>query len=615
MTKEKEILSSLVVFSKYAKYRTDLKRRETWDEIVDRYVNMLCQKYPTLSTEITSNARFIRHKEVLPSMRALQFAGAAMEVNNTRGYNCCYLPVDSIYAFSETMFLLLGGTGVGYSVQTHHVAQLPAITKPTKQRKYLIQDSIIGWADAVKALMKAYLAGKPLPDFDFRDIRLKGTKLKTAGGKAPGPEPLKKCLFEIQLILDRKQDGEQLTDLECHDIMCHIANAVLAGGIRRAAMICLFSRDSIAMLECKYGAWWELNEQRGRANNSAVLPRASVTQEEFIKLWEKIEDSGSGEPGIYWTNDIEWGTNPCCEVALRPFQFCNLCEINADTIENQVDLNVRAEVAAFFGTLQAGFTDFHYLRPIWQKTTEKDALVGVGMTGIASGKVLTLDLTQAAKIIKAKNEILSKQIGINPAARCTLVKPSGTTSLVLGSSSGIHAWHWKYFLRTIRFNINEDVASYMQIFHPELCEIDKLRSSELCVRVPMKAPEGAILRTETAIDLLERVKKFSKEWILPGHTDGANTHNVSATISIKSNEWETVGDWMWENKEFYNGLSVLPFDGGSYIQAPFENCTEEEYNSRLATLHDVDLTKVQEVDDNTAFTQTEACAGGRCEIT
>ena len=641
MTREKEILSSLIVFSKYAKFRTNLKRRETWNEIVNRYVEMLCKKYPTLSKEIANNAEYIREKKILPSMRSLQFAGAAMEINNSRGYNCCYLPIDSIHAFSESMFLLLGGTGVGYSVQTHHIAKLPAITKPTKTRRYLIQDSIIGWADAIKVLLKAYLDSKSLPIFDFSDIRKKGAKLVTAGGKAPGPEPLKKCLFEIQLILDRKQDGESLTDLECHDIMCHIANSVLAGGIRRSAMICLFSRDSTAMLECKYGSWWELNEQRGRANNSAVLPRQSVTQEEFFKLWKKIEDSGSGEPGIYWTNDIEWGTNPCCEVALRPFQFCNLCEINADTIEDQYDLNRRAGVAAFFGTLQAGFTDFHYLRPIWQKTTEKDALIGIGMTGIASGKVLKLNLIEAARIVKEGNKNWAEKIGINSAARCTLVKPSGTTSLVLGSSSGIHAWHWKHFLRTIRFNISEDVASYMQIFHPELCEIDKLKSDVLCVRIPMKAPDEAILRTETAINLLERVKKFSKEWIQPGHNDGENTHNVSATISIDKNreyfgpnyenfqysnteysshisesitEWEKVGDWMWENKDVYNGLSVLPFDGGTYMQAPFENCTEEEYNSRLANLHDIDLTKVNEIDDNTAFTQTEACSGGKCEI-
>jgi len=642
MTKEKEILSNLIIFSKYAKYRDDLKRRETWLEIVDRYVKMMVDKYPHLYKEIEFNANYIRDKRILPSMRALQFAGAAIEANNARGYNCCYLPVDSIHAFSETMFLLLGGTGVGFSVQKHHVDQLPCITIPTKHRKFLVADDIMGWGDAVKALMKAYLQGKPLPVFDFSQIRPKGARLITAGGKAPGPEPLKKCLNEIQRILDRKRDGEKLTPLECHDIQCHIANAVLAGGIRRAAMISLFSATDTEMLECKYGNWWELNEQRGRSNNSAVLHRGYITEGDFKRLWEKIELSGSGEPGIYWTNDVEWGTNPCCEVALRPYQFCNLCEINGDTIEDQEDLNNRARVAAFFGTLQAGFTDFHYLRPIWKKTTEQDALLGVGITGIGGGKLEALSLQKAAKLVTATNEIVSAEIGINQAARTTLIKPSGTTSLVLGCSSGIHAWHDEYFLRTIRFNLNEDIASYMLVNHPELCEIDQLRSDVLCVRVPMKAPKKAIMRSESAIDTLERVKHFSEKWILPGHIDGINTHNVSATISIDKNreygrsgaynfpidedfkkgknrefisEWEAVGEWMWENRFFYNGLSVLPYDGGTYVQTPFETCTKEEYEKRVATLTDVDLTKVIEIEDNTAFTQDTACAGGKCEIT
>lgn len=324
MLKEKEILSNLIIFSKYAKYRDDLKRRETWEEIVSRYVTMMVKKYPVLEKEIVLNSRYILNKKVLPSMRALQFAGPAMEVNNARGYNCCYLPIDNYHAFSETMFLLLGGTGVGYSVQKHHIDCLPMIVKPTKTRRYLVQDSIIGWADAVKALMKAYLSGSSLPDFDFRDIRAKGSRLITAGGKAPGPEPLKECLFEIQKILDRKQTGEYLSTLECHDILCYIANAVLAGGIRRAAMIALFSKDDTEMLECKYGSWWELNEQRGRANNSAILERDNITEQEFKELWKKIELSNCGEPGFYFTNDKDWGTNPCCEVALKPFQFCNL---------------------------------------------------------------------------------------------------------------------------------------------------------------------------------------------------------------------------------------------------------------------------------------------------
>jgi ribonucleoside-diphosphate reductase alpha chain len=637
-----DALGKITVFSKYAKHNPQLQRRETWDEIVDRYQVMMIKKYPKLEEAIVESAKFIREKKVLPSMRALQFAGPAMEVNNARGYNCAYLPVDSLYSFSETMFLLLGGSGVGFSVQKHHVEQLPAIKKQEtyKQRNYLIEDSIMGWADSVKMLMKFYFEGGQKPKFDFRAIREKGARLVTAGGKAPGPEPLKIALAHIDAIMERKADGSKLSPLEAHDIMCHIANSVLAGGIRRSAMISLFSHDDEEMITCKYGNWWELNEQRGRSNNSAVLKRGEVDEAEFMALWKRIEASGSGEPGIYWSNDLDWGTNPCCEIGLRPFQFCNLCEVNVSDVESQEDLNDRVAVASFFGTLQAGFYDFHYLRPIWSKTTQKDALLGIGMTGIGSGEIMKYNLETVANTAKTVNRDVSGLIGTNEAARITCIKPSGTTSLVLGTASGIHAWHAPYYLRTMRFNKNEAIALYLMINHPELCEDDVLRPTDtVCVRIPVKAPEGSIFRTETAIDTLERVKKFSTEWVKPGHINGANTHNVSATISIDKSrkyigvnmsdgqgvryteiadgymdEWEVVGDWMWANRETYNGLSVLPFFGGSYQQAPFEDITEEEYNKRIASVQEIDLTKVVEMDDNVDFGQVAACAGGACEI-
>jgi ribonucleoside-diphosphate reductase alpha chain len=630
-----EALSKITVFSKYAKYIPELNRRETWEEIVGRYEAMMVKKYPYLEEAIKDNITMIRDKKILPSMRALQFAGAAAEVNNARIYNCCYLPIDSIHSFSETMFLLLGGTGVGYSVQTHHVSELPDITKPGKARTYLIEDSIMGWADSVKVLMKAYLEGGFMPKFDFRAIREKGARLVTAGGKAPGPEPLKLCLTHVQAVLDRKSPGETLSPLECHDILCHIANSVLAGGIRRSAMICLFDYTDEEMITCKYGSWWELNEQRGRSNNSAVLPRGEVNEEQFMELWKRVEASGSGEPGLYWSNNQDWGTNPCCEIALRPYQFCNLCEVNVSDVTSQEDLNERVGAAAFFGTLQAGFTNFHYLRPIWAATTQKDALLGIGMTGIGSGEIMKYKLEIAAHIAKKVNQLISEKTGINEAARITCVKPSGTTSLVLGTASGIHAWHNDYYLRTMRFNKNEDIAVYLMMNHPELCEDDVLRPTDtVCVRIPVKAPEGSILRTETALDTLERVKHFSTNWIGSGHVDGENTHNVSATISIDSqrkigngkfdmmgnegetiiNEWETVGQWMWENREFYNGLSVLPYWGGSYQQAPFEDITEEKYNSLISELKEIDITKIKEVSDEVNFNESVACGGGACEL-
>lgn len=577
---------------------------------------MLIERYPVLEDEIRENLNYVIRKKILPSMRAMQFAGVAIERNNSRIYNCAYMPVDDIRAFSEAMFLLLGGTGVGFSVQIEHVDNLPPIKKAIKRKRFLIGDSLEGWADSVKVLLKGYFGVSTyIPDFDYSDIRPKGARLVTAGGKAPGPEPLKICIAHISAILDRKKDGDKLSPLECHDLMCHIANAVLAGGIRRSAMISLFSYEDEEMLTCKFGKWWELNEQRGRANNSVVLPRDSITKEEFFTLWKKIELSGSGEPGFYFTNNTDWGTNPCCEIALRPFQFCNLCEVNVSDVLTQEDLNERVAAAAFFGTLQAGFTNFHYLREIWKTTTEKEALIGVGMTGIASGRVLELDLKEAAVIVKKVNLHLSSKLKIEFAARCTTIKPSGTSSIVLGTSSGIHAWHNDYYLRRVRIGKDEGLYTYLKDNHPELLEDDLLNSRQGIIRIPQMAPPGSILRTESAMELLERIKRFNSEWVGNGLRSGSNANNVSATISIKDDDWTKVGEWMWANKSSYNGLSVLPFDNGNYKQAPFEDISVEEFESLEKTLKDLDLSKVFEPDDSTELQSEAACAGGACTIT
>ena len=463
--------------------------------------------------------------------------------------------------------------------------------------------------------MKSYFTGTSSIDFDFSDIRPKGARLITAGGKAPGPGPLRECLVKLQGIMDTKEDGDKLTTIEVHDMVCHIADAVLAGGIRRAALICLFSPDDDEMISCKSGAWWELNPQRGRANNSAVLLRSITEKDQFWDIWKRIEASGAGEPGIYFTNNVEWGTNPCCEIALKPFQFCNLCEVNVSDIESQEDLNSRVKAAALIGTLQAGYSNFHYLREVWKRTTEKEALIGVSMTGIGSGVVTKYNMTEASEVVKIENERVAKILGINSAARCTTVKPAGTTSLALGTSSGIHAWHNDYYVRRVRVGKNEAIYTYLSIYHPELLEDDKFRPHDTAIiTVPQKAPEGAILRTESPFDLLERVKQVTKEWIKPGHRKGNNTHNVSATISIKNDEWDTIGEWLWENRKFYNGLSVLPFDGHTYVQAPFTDCTEEEYNALMETLKEVDLSKVVELEDMTDLAAEAACAGGACEV-
>ena len=616
----RDILSDITVHMKYAKYIPELNRRETWEELVTRNKTMHLKKYPNLKEEIQTAYEYVYNKKVLPSMRSLQFAGKPIEISPNRLYNCSYLPIDHVDSFSETMFLLLSGCGVGYSVQQHHVKQLPFITSPftKRHRRFVIGDSIEGWADAVKVLIESYLGGRRCSrvKFDYSDIRPKGARLVTSGGKAPGPQPLKECLVKVKGILDAKDDGTQLTSLEVHDIVCHIADAVLAGGIRRAALISLFSAADEEMISCKSGNWWELNAQRGRANNSAVLMRHKITKEFFMDLWKRVELSGAGEPGIYLNNDKDWGTNPCCEIALRPYQFCNLCEVNVSDIADQDDLNARVKTAAFIGTLQAGYTDFHYLREIWRDTTEKDALIGVSMTGIGSNKVMSLDMKKAADVVKRENSRVAKIIGINKAARTTCVKPAGTTSLVLGTSSGIHAWHNDYYVRRLRVGKNEAIYSYLDSNHPELVEDEYFRAHDTAViSVPQAAPEDSIVRTESAFDLLERVKKVSTEWVAPGHRAGSNTHNVSATISLKENEWDKAGEWMWTNRNSYNGLSVLPYNGGTYTQAPFEDITKTEFNKMVKTLSDIDLSNITESDDNTDLSGELACSGGSCEVT
>jgi len=613
-----KILSDITVHMKYAKYVPQKQRRETWYELVTRNKEMHQKKYPQLKEEIEEVYKMVYEKKILPSMRSLQFGGKPIEISPNRIYNCAYLPIDHVDAFAETMFLLLGGTGVGFSVQKHHVDKLPDIKKPNpkRNRRYLIGDSIEGWADAIKVLVESYFGIKSsTPIFDYSDIRQKGALLVTSGGKAPGPQPLKDCIHNIKKVLESKEDGDKMQPIEVHDIVCYIADAVLAGGIRRAALISLFSADDDEMISCKSGAWWELNAQRGRANNSAVLLRHKVTKNFFLDLWKRIELSGAGEPGIYFSNDKDWGTNPCCEIGLRPYQFCNLCEVNASDIESQEDFEKRVRGASFIGTLQAGYTDFHYLRDVWKRTTEKDALIGVGMTGIGSGVVLGYDMKSAAKAVKDENERVANIIGINKAARTTTVKPSGTSSLVLGTSSGIHAWHNDFYIRRIRVGKNESIYTYLNESHPELVEDEIFRPHDTAViSIPQKSPKGSILRYESAFELLERVKKISQEWIKNGHRGGQNTHNVSATISLKEEDWELAGEWMWENRKFYNGLSVLPYNGGTYQQAPFEDCTEEIYNKMMSSLKNVDLTKVVETQDNTNLTGEIACGANGCEI-
>jgi ribonucleoside-diphosphate reductase alpha chain len=549
----------------------------------------------------------------------MQFAGRPVQLNPTRGYNCSYAPVDDIRVFSESMFLLLGGTGFGYSVQKHHIEKLPSILKPNPddRQRFLIDDSIEGWANAIRVLMKSYFGGTQITyDFDFNGIRPKGALLRTAGGRAPGPKPLKDAIYKIKSILDPKSNGDRLRPIEAHDILCHIADAVLAGGIRRAAMIAIFSVDDKEMIRAKYGEWWLTNPQRGRANNSAAFLRHRISKDMLKAFIYAIRESGSGDPGIFLTHDKDWGTNPCGEIGLRNNQFCNLTELNGNMVTDQKSLNDMATAGAFLGTLQASLTDFHYLRGIWRRNTEKEALLGVSMTGIASNTTVGLDLRESARKVLKENERIADIIGINKAARTTCVKPAGTTSLVLGTSSGIHSWWAPYYVRRITLRKENPLYSYLKINYPELVE-EKLAvsSDEAFAIIPIKAPKGASTRYEPLNDMLARVARWNKDWVKVGHRSGQNGNNVSATIYVKDDEWDSIVDWIWDNRNYLNGLTLLPHDGGSHVQAPHEDITKERYTEMYKALTDIDFSQLKESEDGTNLTGELACAGGSCEIT
>lgn len=621
-----KILSNIIIYMKYARFLESENRRETWKEIVDRNKDMHINKFPALKDEIEKAYKFVYNKKILPSMRSCQFAGKAIEISPNRIFNCSYLPVNHPDAFSETMFLLLGGTGVGVSVQKHHVEKLPIIIGPEipkgrqRKKRYLIADSIEGWADAVKVLIRSYIEGTREIEFDFRSIRPKGAKLVTSGGKAPGPAPLKDCLHNLKKVLDGVLEERgvkaKLKPIEAHDMICYVADSVLAGGIRRAALISLFSFGDEEMKTCKFGNWWELNPQRGRANNSVVALRYKIRKKDFLELWAKIKESDAGEPGIYFSNDKEVGANPCVEIALKAFQFCNLVDINSSNLESQEDFNSRAKAASFIATLQAAYTNFHYLRDEWQENTEKDSLIGVSMTGIASGPVLDLNMEEAAEHVVEENKRVAKIIGINPASRVTCVKPSGTSSLVLGTSSGVHAWHSPYYIRRVRVLKAEPIYGYLQKKHPEIIEDDFFKPErQAIIAIPIEAPENAIFRSEKALELLERSNKVSREWVHPGHIKGANRNNVSVTVSIKNDEWDDVAEWMWRRKNEYNGISVLPFYGGTYKQSPFEEISREEYEERIKSLKEVNLENIVENEDNSNLLGEAACDGDKCVIT
>jgi ribonucleoside-diphosphate reductase alpha chain len=616
MNASNKLLSDIVAFRTYAKFLPTKQRRESLEETINRTMVMHLDRFPKLSKEITKAFTKVHNLSVMPSMRTLQFAGDAILKNNARGYNCSFAPISDIRVFSEGLFVMLSGCGFGYSVQKHNIEKLPKVGRTKEENIFIVHDSIMGWAQALEALMSAYFNSSIRPVFDFSNIRPKGSYLVTTGARAPGPEPLKKMLEQVEEKLKTARD-RKLTSLEVHDIMCIIAQSVLSGGIRRAAMIVLFDRDDTEMLKCKSGEWWIKYPYRARANNSAVLPRNEVSKEEFYEIFKMTQESGAGEPGFFWTNDINMGTNPCCEIALNPFQFCNLSTINQTGITSKKEFLSRIYSASLLGTLQASYTDFPYLRDIWRQTTEAEALLGVSSTGIAdAANLITEDwLQEGAKLALDVNEKYAKKLGINPAARVTAIKPEGTSSTVLMSSSGIHDRHAPFYLRRIRMNKDDPLTMYLKHTIPELVEDDLFDAGGAVVTIPQESPNGALLRNNTsAIDLLNRAIKYNQNWVAPGHRSGKNMHNVSCTVSVKDHEWSALCDAMWQQKDLYTGISLLPYDGGTYQQAPFEECTKEVFDSLSLLVKNIDLREVKEEQDNTARMDAPACAGGLCEI-
>lgn len=536
--------------------------------------------------------------------------------------NCCYAPLQDFRTFAELFFNLLCGTGTGYSVEHRFLSQLPHLADsfdteiPTATHR--IEDSIEGWSDAVLLLLETYAKGQSRISFDYSAIRPKGTPLKTTGGYAPGHEPLQRSLEAVEGILQGAM-GRQLRPIEAHDIMCHLANAVYAGGIRRAAMICFFDRDDEEMLCCKEGEWWRENSQRARANNSAVLARSEVSEEEFIALMQTIQANNTGEPGVFWTVDPAARANPCVEASLDPYTFCNLATVNVSDVADKADFLARCEAAALISTLQASFTNFSYLSERWSKATRKSSLLGVSLTGLTSRRleVLGIDLAEGAERVKQVNAQIADLIGIPHAHRTTLIKPEGTAGLVLRTSSGIHAYHSPYYLRGITVGKDEPIYPTLQAIMPEnLADLFEDPDNKAFAYFPIRAPQEAISRhEEDAISLLERAKECVVSWILTGHRVGGNPHNISLTVSVKEHEWADVIAWMWQNRDHYTGIAPMPYWGGTHPQLPFVEVDEATFDLYLSRINGhFDALQIPEEWRTEALEDVAACVGGVCEI-
>lgn len=653
-------VSDYIHLSKYARYLPEEQRRELYTETVTRVREMHRRKFahvPGLDEDICWAFDQVLEKRALPSMRSMQFGGAAAEAINNRIYNCTFSFVDRPRVFAEAMFLLLCGSGVGYSVQFEHVEKLPALGYVDEDNvvHHTVADSIEGWADALDALVTSYIQGYNI-EFNYSLVRKKGSPLKLSGGKAPGHRKLKESLERIRSILHGAQ-GRKLRPIECHDMLCHAADAVLSGGIRRSAMICLFSLDDSEMVYAKTGTWWKHHPWRQNANNSVMLKRDEVKQKQFHRIIQMTKEWG--EPGFYFCSDFDYGTNPCAEIGLNckltitedvlqlleqraargkalpavklgetitGWAFCNLCEINAAMFKSIEDFERAARAATIIGTLQASYTEMAYLGWPSEVIAEREALLGIGMTGMLDAPHISCDAgfqRDIAAKVKYWNAEYAAKIGIRPAARTTCVKPSGTTSLELGCvGSGHHAHHARRYIRRVTADELENVFQSFRSVNPHMCV--KKPDGKWVIEFPVEAPEGAILKEDVnALSFLEMVKSTQQNWVLPGTADESIspglTHNVSNTIHVKPDEWDAVEAYIWENRFFFTGVSLIAATADKeYAFAPNEaivtEADETRYNQLIANYVPVDYTAFFEAEDGTNLTGEQACANGACEI-
>jgi len=628
---------NFIALSRYARWLEDENRRETWGETVDRYFSFMLHQLKTKHNYVPNEDLVeelrdaVFNRNVMPSMRSVMTAGVALERENVSGYNCAFLPVDNARSFDEAMYILMCGTGVGFSIEYKYINKLPALPETLEKSSttVIVGDSKEGWAKAYRELLGLLWAGQ-IPQIDISKVRPSGARLKTMGGRSSGPQPLVN-LFDFTIQVFKGALGRQLKPIECHDIMCKIGEVVVVGGVRRSAMISLSNINDIEMAQAKAGNWWEKNSQRALSNNSVAYSRKPEMQQ-FIAEWKSLYDSKSGERGIYnvaaaqaqaakygrRSPDIHYGTNPCSEIILRPYQFCNLSEVvlrEHDTVE---DVARKVHLASVLGTWQSTLTDFKYIRKIWKDNTEEERLLGVSLTGQFGHKFfsgqeglekLSTVLDDLREQAVMTNIAEAEKIGIPASAAVTCVKPSGTVSQLVGVSSGMHAWHSDYYIRTVRGDKKDPITQFLKDTGIP-AEDDVMKPNDTTVfSFPVKAPKHAITRDKlSAIQQLEVWLVYQRHWC---------EHKPSITVSVKEDEWMEVGAWVYKNFDEVSGISFLPKSNHSYVQAPYQEITKEEYeeaHSKMPKNIDWSALSLYEYEDNTTGSQNYACISGECDI-